>query len=75
MGETSAVEQAQDTYSVRCPYLPDNYEGTGETMGKALEQLMIHIRDSHTANVPEPAKSEVNTKLTACAHTLGTLPI
>lgn len=75
MGGTSATERAQDTYTVRCPYLPDNYEGTGETMGKALEQLMIHIRDRHTDNVPEPVRSEVKTKLTACSHTLGTLPV
>ena len=75
MGDQSAVKQDQDTYSVPCPFLLDGYEATGETAGKALERLVIHLRDTHTSNLPEPAKSEVKTKLTACANTLGSLPV
>lgn len=64
-----------DGYSVRCPYAPDNYYGTGETMGKALEQLTIHIREAHTSNIPEPVRTQVKNSLTACANAFGPLPV
>lgn len=74
MGGTSATERAQDTYSVPCAFL-DNYDGTGATVGLALEALTLHIRDTHTSDLPEPQRTEVKTKLTACAKTLGSLPV
>lgn len=74
MGGTSAAEETQRGYSVPCPFR-DGSSGDGELIGKALEALVNHIRDAHTSNIPEPAKGEVRTKLTACANTLGTLPL
>ncbi len=74
MGGTSPAEQAEGGYSVPCPF-PDGQSGDGETVGKALEDLVIHIRDAHTSSVPEPQRTEVKTKLTACAKTLGSLPL
>lgn len=69
MGDT-ASSALNRTETLPCPF-PDDYEATGETYGRAMEALLLHMRDRHTSDVPEPYRGQVNNHLTACAHLLG----
>lgn len=56
-----------DGHEIPCPFL-DNYVASGQTAGRTLEDLLLHIRDGHTSAVSEPAREQLRTVLTGCAH-------
>lgn len=76
MGGTTPPEQGTTPteYTLQCPFLL-HYEAKGELLGKALENLLNHVRDAHTANLSEPVRTQARNGLTACANAAGTLPI
>ena len=75
MGETESEALKRTETEIPCPFRDGQY-GRGETVGRALEDLLYHIRDSHTSAVPEPPREQLRTGLTGCAHLLGeNLPV